>query len=236
MKWLFVAIVLLNAAFFSWDSFTQDVVVSQPQARYEPPVGETIYLVSELPAEVTKVATPATGEVAVASVQQALDSVLAEPVAATTELLCPRIEVERAEEREQVVASLKAVGWGYQIQEVTGKRAKYWLYIAAPETPAMASNIVKALAAKSIDSFIINRGEMKNRISLGLYSSQARANQARERIQKASGYEVDIYEHMRTVALSNIDIERPVSESEWQNFISRLDLAKMMIKLEKNPC
>ncbi|MEO9654384.1 SPOR domain-containing protein [Marinomonas sp.] len=237
MKWLFVAIVLLNAAFFSWDSFTQDVVVSKEQPMYEPPVGETIRLISEQVPVVSNIqASAGNGETPVESVQQALDTVLANDTRPTENLLCPRIEVERAAERDQVVAQLKEVGWNYQIQEVTGKRAKYWLYIAAPETPAMATNIVKTLAAKSIDSFIINREEMKNRISLGLYSSQERANQARDRIQKASGYSVDIFEHMRTVALSNIDVEAPVTESQWQELISRLDLAKMMIKLEKNPC
>ena len=77
---------------------------------------------------------------------------------------------------------------------------------------------------------------MKNRISLGLYSSMERADQAKKRIQDKSGFTVDVYEHMRSVPLQQVDIEQPVDEKDWESFVSRFDLSKMMIKLEKNPC
>ena len=83
---------------------------------------------------------------------------------------------------------------------------------------------------------MINRAEMKNRISLGLYSSSERAEQARQRIQDVSGYQVDIYEHLRTVPLEQFDVTQSIQEKEWERFVSRLDLSKMMIKLEKKSC
>jgi hypothetical protein len=69
-----------------------------------------------------------------------------------------------------------------------------------------------------------------------LYSSKERAEQAKLRIQNLSGYRVDVYEHMRNVPLRQIDIEEPIDEKDWEQFVSRFDLTKMMIKLEKNPC
>jgi hypothetical protein len=69
-----------------------------------------------------------------------------------------------------------------------------------------------------------------------LYSSQDRAAQAKQRIEKVSGYPVDIYEHMRNVPLFEIDIKDPVNVADWEAFVSSFDLGKMMIKIEKNPC
>ena len=232
MKWLFLFVVLLNAAFLSWHSFVQDTPEKSRESIYGPTVSEKIYLLSEAPIE----QYPQVDEVSNESLENALNKVIEQATVDAPELFCPRLETERSEDKKQIVRVLKDFGWDYQDREVTGKRPKFWLYIAAPETPAIAARIVKELAAKSIDSFVINRAEMKNRISLGLYSSQERANQARQRIQSVSGYPVDVYEHMRNVPLQQLDIAQPVDEKDWEQFMSRFDLTKMMIKVEKNPC
>jgi len=234
MKWLFLFVVLLNAAFFSWHSFIQDKPVQAKESVYGPPISEKIHLLSEAPAVIEQ--DYVAGVESNDSLQEALNSAIGQASIDAPELFCPRMEVERESDKKQIIQALDDFDWGYQIKEVTGKRPKFWLYIAAPETPEIASRIVKELAAKSIDSFVIHRDEMKNRISLGLYSSMDRAEQAKLRIQKMSGYSVDVYEHMRNVPLQQIDIEQPVDEKDWEQFISRFDLTKMMIKLEKNPC
>ncbi|RBP78637.1 SPOR domain-containing protein [Marinomonas rhizomae] len=234
MKWLFLFIVLLNAAFLSWHSFVQDKQEKNQEPIYGPPVSEKIHLLSE-PSAVTGedyVAGMATNE----SLEEALSKVVDEAYEDSPELFCPRLEAERDEDKKQIIQVLKSFDWAYTDREVTGKRPKFWLYIAAPETPAIAGRIVKELASKSIDSFVINRAEMKNRISLGLYSSKERAEQAKKRIQDVSGYDVDVYEHMRNVSLQQIDIAQPVDEKDWERFMARFDLTKMMIKVEKNPC
>jgi hypothetical protein len=170
------------------------------------------------------------------SLEAALNKVVEQVNQDIPELFCPRIEVERQADQKFIVQVLNDFDWSYQEKEVAGKRLKYWLYIDAPETPEIAASIVKELSDKSIDSFIINRGEMKNRISLGLYSSRARAEQSQLQIKRLSGYEVSVYEHMRNVSLQQIDIGQPVEIDDWERFMARLDLTKMMIKLEKNPC
>lgn len=233
MKWLFLFVVLLNAAFLSWHSFVQDKPTRSAESVYGPPVSEKIHLLSEAPQEELD---GKSGLMTSESIEDALNRVVEQAVADAPELFCPRVETERAEDKRQITQVLKEFGWAYQDREVTGKRPKFWLYIAAPETPTMAEKIVKELASKSIDSFVITRAEMKNRISLGLYSSMERADQAKKRIQDKSGFTVDVYEHMRSVPLQQVDIEQPVDEKDWESFVSRFDLSKMMIKLEKNPC
>ena len=234
MKWLFLFVVLLNASFLSWHSFVQDKPEANQESIYGPPVSEKIHLLSEASA-VTEQDYNA-GMITNEGLEEALNKVIDQASGDSPELYCPRLETEREEDKKQITQELKSFGWTYTDREVTGKRPKFWLYIAAPETPAIAERIVKELASKSIDSFVINRAEMKNRISLGLYSSEERAEQAKVRIQNLSGYAVDVYEHMRNVSLQQVDIAQPVDEKDWEQFMSRFDLTKMMIKVEKNPC
>ncbi|MDP5057540.1 MAG: SPOR domain-containing protein [Marinomonas hwangdonensis] len=234
MKWLFLFIVLLNAAFLSWHSFVQDTTERTTELVYAPPVSEKVYLLSE------RVANDAPQERVNSdqkvSLEEALKKAMDQSKTDQNIAFCARIETEKTEDAKQVVQALTAFNWAYEKTEVSGKRSKFWLYIAAPETPEMARNIVSDLSSKSIDSFVINRAEMKNRISLGLYSSSERAEQARQRIQDVSGYQVDIYEHLRTVPLEQFDVTQSIQEKEWERFVSRLDLSKMMIKLEKKSC
>ncbi|KZN12497.1 SPOR domain-containing protein [Marinomonas sp. TW1] len=234
MKWLFLFVVLLNAAFLSWHSFVQDQPEQNRESVYGPPVSEKIHLLSEAPA-VTEEDYNA-GVMSNDDLVDALNKVVEKSAKAKETFLCPRMEIEHQSSLKEIEAGLAEMGWSYDDNDITGKRPKFWLYIAAPETPEKARDIVKDLAGKSIDSFVINRAEMKNRISLGLYSSQARAEQASQRIEKLTGYSVDTYEHLRNVPLHQIDIQQPVRPADWQVFLSRFDLSKMMIKIEKNPC
>ncbi|MEL0638372.1 SPOR domain-containing protein [Marinomonas sp. TI.3.20] len=233
MKWLFYLVVLANAAFLSWNSFVQDKAVIPKQSVYTPPVSESIRLLSEPPSQ-NEVVEKSQTEKMEAALNQAITGTVVNSNVSSG--FCPQIEVEKSVEDAQITKVLKELGWKYSDKNTVGKRPKFWLYIDAPETKKRASEIVKDLTAKSIDSFIITREEMKNRISLGLYSSKDRAQQARERIEKASGYSVNVYAHMRTVPLYQIDIKQSINEDDWDAFLAQFDLTKMMIKLEKKPC
>ena len=235
MKWLFYVFVLANAAFLSWNSLVQDDSAARAQAVYAPPVSESIRLLSEPPSDDDLVEEKTQAEKMEEALNQAVASSVA-PDSTSDTVFCPRIETEKSGDETQIVKTLKAFDWAYREQETLGKRPKYWLYIDAPATKQRATEIVKDLASKSIDSFIITREEMKNRISLGLYSAQGRAQQARERIQKLTGYSVNVYDHMRTVSLHQITITQPIKEADLEAFLAQFDLTKMMIKLEKKPC
>lgn len=233
MKWLFLFVVLLNVAFFGWQSVTQEAVKKKQDPVYGPPTSEKIRLLSEAPESEPTIED---AFAIVSKVEQTLNENMSDELESTSAVFCPRLETEHQDDKQRIIQVLNDLGWSYKEKESTGKRAKFWLYIAAPETPALADRIVKELATKSIDSFVINRAEMKNRISLGLYSSKVRAEQSKVSIQNASGYVVDVYEHMRTVSLQQVEIDQPIDENEWEELMSRFDLSKMMIKLEKNPC
>ena len=54
--------------------------------------------------------------------------------------------------------------------------SKYWVYLSPMATKASALKKLKELQSKKIDSFLITRGELKNGISLGIFSSVDSAN------------------------------------------------------------
>jgi len=54
--------------------------------------------------------------------------------------------------------------------------SKYWVYLSPMATKASALRKLKELQSKKIDSFLITRGELKNGISLGIFSSIDSAN------------------------------------------------------------
>ncbi|RDL42944.1 SPOR domain-containing protein [Marinomonas piezotolerans] len=249
MKWVFLLLVLVNAAFFGWQGFAASETLTQTEPVYAPPVSERVYLSNEVrPIEALPNSDPLGSEAdAVASrlesaleqverSQQSESNVVNDNANQEGALLCPIVVLERDADRRQVETVLNQAGLAFSQNDTTGKREKYWLYIAAPETQKAAEDIVLRLKVKKIDSYIIARGEMKNRISLGLYSSLVRAKQAQTAISERSGMPVKIYEHERTVNLYELMLDQPIREIPWQNLMDRLDFSKLLIKIEKNPC
>jgi hypothetical protein len=238
MKWLFFLLVIINICVFGWYNLiaVNQEVVSDPV--YAPPVSQKILTLNEVP-EVKKVPEPTAKEIEFKAVEQELreitDAFEQFSLNQENQSFCPRIEFEKEHDKRIFLPQIDALGWQYQESKVEGERQKFWLYIGAPDTRAQASKIVTALKLRGVDSFI-NRGEMKNRISLGLYSVSITAEQERNRISELSGFEVNIYPHLRKVPVTVVKIMDGISESEWKMFTSRINFGKMMIKLEKNPC
>ncbi|ADZ89528.1 SPOR domain-containing protein [Marinomonas mediterranea] len=260
MRWLFLLVVLINAGFFSWHSFSQDQRQAFQEKVYAPPVGTKIALMSE-PVEELSV-KPAQREIAErrealerleGRLQNAVseaESNLRNPtlssdgvgIAATQEprdedvKSCRIIETEREKDHKAILVSLNKKRWAYTETQKIGERDKYWLYISAPNNRAAANKIVADLKGRGVDSFIINRGEMKNRISLGLYSSKVRAEQAAAAIKTKANYDVEVFEHQRKVSLYVVDIATQMTDELFNNWLKSLEMEPSLIKIEKKSC
>ncbi|CUB03848.1 SPOR domain-containing protein [Marinomonas fungiae] len=251
MKWVFLLLVLANAGVVAWHGFAAADVRTEQAPIYAPPVSERIYLISEARPEEPEQEVSLTESTLASEPEQAsaeaILTQLDQAVAAAVErnegeprqeenLLCPMLVLERDADRRLVSETLRRNNLAFTQNETSGKRDKYWLYIAAPESTSKAQDVVAELKLKRIDSYVISRGDMKNRISLGLFSSKERAQQAQATIAQRSGMRVNIYEHQRTVALYELLLDQPITENNWQQFMQQLDLSKLLIKIEKNPC
>ena len=239
MKWLFFLLVIINLVVFGWFNLVainQDVV-SDP--IYAPPVSQKILTLNEVP-KVVKPPEPKAKEIEFKAVEDELREITDafEQLSSMNSMqsFCPRIEFEKEQDKRAFLPQIDALGWLYQESKIEAERQKFWLFINAPETREQANRIVTALKVRGVDSFIINRGEMKNRISLGLYSVAITAEKERIRISDLSGFDVRVYPHLRKVPISAVNITKAINESEWKNFTSQINFGKMMIKLEKNPC
>lgn len=239
MKWLFFLLVVINIGVFGWYNLVvvNQEIVSDPV--YAPPVSNKILTLNEVP-EIIKKPGPTAKEIEFKAVEDELREITDafEQFSSINDspLFCPRIEFEKEHDKRIFMPQIDSLGWHYQETKIEAERQKFWLYIGAPETREQASRIVTSLKLRGVDSFIINRGEMKNRLSLGLYSVSITAEQERNRISELSGFVVKVYPHLRKVPISVIKITEGINESEWKKFTSKINFGKMMIKLEKNPC
>ncbi|MBM6552287.1 SPOR domain-containing protein [Marinomonas ostreistagni] len=238
MKWLFLLLVLANAGFIAWQGFSgaDNTVAEAP--IYGPPVSEKIYLVDEVSGES---ATPVASAPSISQSERVASEINQAVVQTSsnesqTSLLCPAIEVERSQDQGVVEAALGQAGLAFTRQQSDVAREKYWLYIPAPGSSARARSMVNQLKQQGIDSYVVGSGEMQGRISLGLFSSQMRAQQAQESIADQTNMLVSIYQHQRTVSVTELLLDEPIAVTDWEAFLSRLDLSKLLIKIEKNPC
>lgn len=239
MKWLFFLLVVVNICVVTWYNLQSNSLVAD-DLIYAPPVNTKIFTLDEGPL-IDPDAQENIDIDLIDSVATELEQISEEsPVIAEKKLpeklFCPIVYFEKDQEKALIVDRLQAQALEFKEYRSTGDRDKYWVYIDAPEKREQAIAIVDQLRQKGIDSFIINRGEMKNRISLGLYSTSITANTEKERIANLSNLVVKVFEHTRKVPLSVIELEKGVTEKNWRALLSGLDLNKMMIKLEKNSC
>ncbi|WP_438462674.1 SPOR domain-containing protein [Marinomonas sp. PE14-40] len=239
MKWLFLLLVISNLGVFGWFNLVAVNKEAAAEPVYAPPVSQKILTLSEVP-KVVKKPEPTVKEIEFKAVEEELREITEafEQLSSidADQMFCPHIEFEKEQDKRAFLPQIDALGWQYVESKMEGQRQKFWLYISAPDTREQANRIVRALKVRSVDSFIINRGEMKNRISLGLYSVALTAEKERLRISDLSGFDVRVFPHLRKVPLSVIEISQGINESEWKKFISQINFGKMMIKLEKNPC
>ena len=238
MKWIFFLLVVINVGVFGWYNLVavNQEVIDDPV--YAPPVSNKILTLNEVP-KVIKEPEPTAKEIEFRAVEEELREItdaFEQYSSISNTVFCPRIEFEKEQDKRNFLPQIETFAWTYEESKIEAERQKFWLYIGAPETREQANKIVTALKLRGVDSFIINRGEMKNRISLGLYSVSITAEQEQKRISDLSGFIVKVYPHLRKVPVSVVKITQGINESDWKKFTSQINFGKMMIKLEKNPC
>ena len=240
MKWLFAVLLIINAGFFAWHSY-RPVPASTTTLSYVPPVSTPVYLLGE-EAPLLEVTTSDEAPVRVAEPVLAIpqdriaDSTTVTPDSSSKALLCPLVEFERVGEKDAFLDLLHRQNIAAVVSEGRAQREKFWLYIPAQVNADAAKEVLARLRLKKIDSYLIARGEMKNRISLGLFSSLERALQAQAKVDAQTGYGAQIYQHQRDVSIYQVALENPILETSWQTLIEQVDTSKWLIKIEKNPC
>nr|WP_283777745.1 SPOR domain-containing protein [Sansalvadorimonas sp. 2012CJ34-2] len=99
--------------------------------------------------------------------------------------LCTSIGAFKEEsEALQIQQRLMASGIGSEIKpEKVPAASNYWVYIQPLPDRSRATQKYRELKAQGIDSYLMTDGEMKNAISLGLFSKEKLANRLLEKHQ-----------------------------------------------------
>lgn len=243
MKWFFFLLLLGNIGFLAWHQLEESSSTVVAKSVYAPPVSQKIATLGEASPdlsgeneiEIKEVADVKTKD----DLERQLDAIVENAVTARKEdalMYCAVIDVEKDQDRVKLIARLRELGWRYRDNEYKKNSLKYWLYIDAPSTRIEAAEIMAELKKKGIDSFRITRGEMNNRISLGLYSIEKTAQEEAARIESLVDYAVETFEHNRVVSILKVEIVDKITKLQLRELENWIELGKMMIKLEKKPC
>lgn len=193
MRWILVSLLLLNLIYFGWGYWHEArgglEVASRVSAGQASPGDSTLVLLTErLPSPGSPSPPPSiTPEKPKAQPPQ----IPARQDVARS--VCLRIGPFDAEEaRRALLAELVQAGLTAQSPApepyVT---TQFWVMLPPYETRRRALQTLRELQARKIDSYLVSSGELKNAISLGLFSREELAKGVQEKIREA-GYPAEI--------------------------------------------
>jgi hypothetical protein len=93
--------------------------------------------------------------------------------------------------RDELRVDAKLVGGARMSAESYERSADFWVYLGPYPSFGAAAKISTELRAKRMDSFIIRRGALKNAISLGVFTTEERA-EVHAKSLKSKSYEVAV--------------------------------------------
>ena len=97
-----------------------------------------------------------------------------------------------AEEAAAAAARITAAGGQAAVEQEPTAATKHMVYVAPASTERDAAATLEALAARSIDAYVIPSGPRRNGISVGVFSKRELAEAQRERVA-ALGYDVAVH-------------------------------------------
>ena len=180
MRGFFILLLLTNLAYFAWQAYLGSAeVVSHPASLDQ---DHSLILLSELPSS----EHPRSRSVAIVEQESSEPSPHKLAVPAMEDQMAelePSVQclrhrnIEVGVDLDQVIARLKSAGARHIEQgEEAGVRINYWVVMPSHVDRASAERSAAMLRERAVrDFFIIRTGEHENAISLGVFSTRARA-------------------------------------------------------------
>lgn len=200
MRMLFLALLILNLAYFGWHYY----------APPEPPPEPARIVAGIPPLELLK--EPAEEQQQAAIPESDTDDPVPDEAPPAPERICytlgPYKDADKAEAVEQAIseAGYAVSSRSIEQREVSG----YWVYLPPQASRKEALALARKLAKKGVkDYYVVPDGENANAVSLGLFSEAPRAERRTQRIA-ALGYQAQTAVRYRTRTLHWLDYD------EWQ--------------------
>ena len=243
MRWIFFTLVLLNGAYFGWEFWQQSHHVPVQGADTStplPPVeGKELELLTErLPSPGSSVPPPTIAPEKPASPAPVSDTSSASGTSQQkAEQLCSSVGPFNEEGKPgQLVEELAAAGvYSVLDSKVTEQETQYWVILPPAGDRHQALQTLKELQARKIDSYLISSGDMKNSISLGLFTREALAKGVQEKIREA-GYpaEIRLKERSETEYWVRIRPGQPLENAK--KVLNSYVAGDSGVKISNSPC
>ncbi len=216
-RWLFLGLLILNAGYFLY----QKQFAEEFEAEADPQLVEgserTIVLLSEAIAD---------GSARKIVVREEVD-----PFSVDKPVMCTKISgFKEAEDADQVQQRLMASGIGSNVQKAkVSEASKFWVYIGPLPDRNSAMQEFKRLRLSGVDSYLISDGDLRNAVSLGIFSRKVLATRLLEK-HKSHGEDVRIKEVPKFKYEYQIHINREdrdlFSQELWEGVKNRYEFAE----------
>lgn len=171
MRWIFLALVLMNLGYFGYSTFLRQPVYPDAQNSASAAAvqgGKPLVLLSEM-------------------AEQPAERVVSEPVQpGICWLAGPFSDPDLAKDIRARMQALDILATGKTTQRLV--KTEYWVYLPPEPNREKAMRKLRELQKRNIDSFVVTDGELENAISLGLFSKEESV-QAVAKSLKAKGYQ-----------------------------------------------
>ena len=217
MRWIFVALILLNGVYLGWEVWRRSVhqpVVEQSVEAVPQTQGQQLVLLTErLPGVRSSVPPPSLATRSVTEKAQPAVPAGSPPVT-TRASMPPQASMPTPVETKTVPAKdlvcysvgpfpsrdlasgvrqqLQVAAVDSRMQEIGSDNAtRHWVILPPQPDRQKALQLLRELQTRKIDSYLISTGELSNAISLGLFSREALATGVRDKVREA-GYPAEI--------------------------------------------
>lgn len=186
MPWIFLCLMLTNAAYFGWKFMEGAQPQARPLAMEAVQAGERLQLLSErpelMPVPAPSVAAPAEGE----------QSAAASVVTATAQ--CFNVGPFSSDTSlQRFVGQMRGKRLSVRVDRRKVTEKDYWVFVPAFTNRERAEERLRDLKGRGIDGFVVKEGVFVNAISLNHFSRKELAQAYLEKI-KVAGVAVEYRE------------------------------------------
>ncbi len=233
MRLILVTLVFLNALYFGWSYWQHQNTPKEPVVTttdIQSERGQELVLLTERLPAATSPAPPPT-----ISPEQA--RLVPPTMPAPDARICAQLgPYGTAEGGESAVRQLKAVG----IEKVMSVpqqtlHTQFWVLLPQAETRRRALQTLRELQARKIDSYLITSGEMKNAISLGLFSRDELAKSVQEKMREV-GYPAEIHRKEKLEKAFWVQMSSNQPFEKVREVLNSLVSGQEGIKISNTPC
>ena len=236
MRWIVLFLLIVNVAYFGWEFTRQGGSVGVAEEAVAPPPleGEKLVLLTERLPGVKSIAPPPAPVIAKEPnpVHRELDKVEVKKQA-----MCVSVgPYEDEAVGRSLIKNLAVEGVASELDQLElSKELQYWVILPPFPTRKEAMQSLRNLQAKKIDSYLISSGELRNSISLGLFSKKQSAQGVLASVKDA-GFPAQLVEKERVRSEFWVRIPPGQPVENLEETLETLVVQGSDIKISKAAC